>query len=107
MDWELIEVGPMEMECTIDKSGVYTIVNRVVRTETHKEYAGMRVLVRVDIMGTVDDSPMISFIGGAENVRKHVMAWLDTHILGVTVEHASYIGAEIHRASVEANYVQD
>lgn len=113
MAWKLEQVEPID--CIIDDSGVYTVIHRVAKAETHKEYSGERILVRVDVM--VDDGdndePIRSFIGNGNDVRKAVIAFLiDEFILYdnaglISAEHASYIGYEIARAEADTNYVQD
>ena len=116
MAWELKEVS--DVDCTLDNSGVYVVVNRVVRIKTHKEYSGERVLVRADLMATGQnfgqnrDEPIMSFIGSANNVRKHLIRFIKVYsgipsIAMLSWEHASYIGYELHRAESDPNYVQD
>jgi len=107
MEWKLIELQAQdEPECTLDDSGVYVVVNRVVERETHKEYAGERVRVRADIM-TASDEPLISFLGSASHVRKVIAAWLTTQGFSLSLEHASYIGSELMRAELDPRFVQD
>lgn len=107
--WELKAVE--DIDCTMDDSGVYVIISRVVKKMVHKGIAGEVVQVRADLM-TSDGEPIISFIGKANNVRKHLIKYLvnyDYHRPGtwISSEHASYIGYELHRAESESNYVQD
>ena len=53
-----------------------------------------------------DDIPVISFQGTAENVRKHTMQNISER--SISLEHASYIGAELARCAIlKENYVQD
>ena len=109
MTWQLVEVS--DVDCTMDDSGVYVVVNRVVRKETHKQYSGERVLVRADLM-TVNNAPIMSFIGSANNVRKHLIRFIKVYsgipsMAMLSWEHASYIGYELHRAETDPNYVQD
>ena len=109
MEWQLIET--VDRECTIDNSGVYTVINRIKQTETHKQYASTNILIRVDILRTDDDIPLVSYQGEANSVRKAVIDWLDanTPVMAngiISNEHASYIGYEIMRAQSEENYVQ-
>lgn len=118
MTWELREVS--DVDCTMDDSGVYVVINRVVRTETHKEYSGERVLVRADLMQVYSNRinelkqnvPIVSFIGSANNVRKHLIRFIMERMIPVdqypiSHEHASYIGYELLRAETDPNYVQD
>jgi hypothetical protein len=58
--------------------------------------------------------PIQSFIGGSDNVRKAVMRWFDNHAailkkgLGISLEHAAYIGAELERCDTERiDFVQN
>lgn len=106
MVWELIEAK--DRECTIDESGLYAIINRSVKTETHKEYSGTRILVRADLMDEQDE-PIRSWQGTANNVRKHLIAYIAEHYgyAAISSEHASYIGYELMRAEMDSNYVQD
>ena len=106
--WKLVHTTPIE--CMMDDSGVYTVINRIEEHDAHKGHIGIRVSVRCDIMST-DDTPLVSFQGSANDVRKHVISWLSTEFrLGSRIlsnEHASYIGWELHRAETDPNYVQD
>lgn len=102
MTWELRAVD--DVECTMDDSGVYVVIHRVERAEAHKEYSGVRILVRADLMASEGDEPIISFIGKANAVRKHLIRYLDRPL---SYEHASYIGYELLRAEVTPGYVQD
>lgn len=106
--WRLIEVN--DVEFTPDDSGVYVIINRVCTQQIHKEYAGEIVRVRADLMQSGTHEPIVSFIGKADNVRKHLIRFLQEHFGGLnhpSMEHASYIGWELHRAEVDPNYVQE
>ena len=116
MEWELKQVE--DVEAVLDDSGVYVIVHRVERTETHKEYSGIRVTVRADLMAmspplrpNLDrtDEPIMSFQGSANAVRKALIRFigLTQHICPVSLEHASYIGYELLRAELTPRYVQD
>ena len=117
MQWELREVG--DTDCTMDDSGVYVVIHRVVRPESHKEYSGERVLVRADLQQShmaqtpATDEPIMSFIGTANNVQKHLIRFLQEHYGGcdygqsISLEHASYIGYELHRAESDPQFVQD
>lgn len=104
MDWKLIEVE--DVECTLDNSGVYTVINRIKHTGTHKRQTKTDVLIRVDIMGSHLDKPLVSYQGEANAVRKAVIAWLTISGINISKEHASYIGYEIMRAQSEENHVQ-
>ena len=104
--WELEKVT--EQECTLDDSGVYTVINRGGRDN------GKKVVIRVDVMQTEDDRPLRSFVGDGNDVRKCVIAWLNSPELlnttskgRISTEHASYIGYEIARAMSDENYIQD
>lgn len=106
MTWELKHV--VDVECTMDDSGLYTVIHRVIRPDLHKEYAGERIEVRADLM-TAENQPLMSWQGTANNVRKHLIAYIHS-IFGfcqISMEHASYIGYELHRAETDENYVQD
>ena len=114
MTWELREVD--DVECTMDDSGVYVVVHRVISTETHKQYAGDRVRVRADLMGggfatggETNAEPIMSFIGSANAVRKALIQFVMDHIgfCQLSMEHASYIGYELLRAEAYPAYVQD
>ena len=109
--WKLIEAMPVET--TLDASGVHVVIHRVVTKETHKEYSGERILVRADLMGD-DNEPIVSYIGPAENVRRRLIGYIMEHGYGeggyagpgMSLEHASYIGAELYRASIDPMFVQ-
>lgn len=107
MSWQLIEVE--EMECTLDDCGYYVIINRLEEHREFKDRAATIILVRADLM-TADNEPVVSFVGEANAVRKHLMKYLmDRHAsLGYpSPEHASYIGYELLRAENTPHYVQD
>ena len=98
----------------MDDCGLYTVVNRVVKMETHKEYSGERILVRVDILSN-ENEPIRSFIGNGNDVRKAVIRFILAYLQGhrcphqrgtFSREHASYIGWEIHRADTDPGYEQ-
>lgn len=91
--WELREAELME--CIIDTSGVYTIINRAPDGR-----------VRVDLMYETTE-PIISFIGSAENVRKRLMEYIEIRRFEVSLQHAAYMGYELHRAEADRFYVQD
>ncbi len=112
MQWELHQVS--DMECTPDSSGVYVTIHRVSEEITHKGIKGSLVSVRADLWQSVNeetDTPLVSFVGTANAVRKHLIRFLDrayvTWAVPVSLEHASYIGYELHRAEVTENYVQE
>ncbi len=111
MEWELIEVS--DSDAILDDSGLYVVVNRVEKTEHHKEHSGVRVSVRADLMRTCEaiggDVPIRSFIGTASNVRKALSRFIDEHfgINHPSLEHMAYIGYELLRAETVANFVQD
>lgn len=109
MNWELEQVTE-RIECTIDDSGIYTVINRTVANKDI-EYVGQEILIRVDILATDGDTPLRSFVGPGNDVRKRVVSYLsyqrDGMLHAVSHEHASYIGYEIARAIVDENYVQD
>lgn len=110
MAWKLNKAD--DIECLMDDSGVYTIITRIAVRETHKEYAGTRISVRVDIITdhtineTCVDEPLQSFIGIGDNVRKHTIRWIKENNIKISLEHASYIGAECERAMLEPHFVQ-
>ena len=99
MTWQLIQVS--KTDWIQDNSGYYTLIHHIKDN-----------IVRLDIMDK-DDMPVVSFQGLAGDVRKHVMQWQDSKIsqkvgLGISCEHASYIGAELARcALLKTDYVQD
>ena len=103
MKWELIEA--VDIECTMDNSGVHTVINRLDHGYANKGGP----IIRVDIMNQVDE-PLVSYQGEANAVRKAVIAWLTINarwlIYPISSERASYIGYEIMRAQSEENYVQ-
>ena len=118
--WKLIQVGSTDWQA--DTSGLYTIIHRVETPMVHKGYAGTILQVRLDLM-TDDGNPIVSFIGKAENVRKALMQYLagqynhafplkdeeskPKRFTGLSMEHAAYIGYELHRALFTPGYVQD
>lgn len=118
MIWELREVK--DIEATLDDSGVYVVINRVVTERTFKDIVGDVVRVRADLMARVEadtankvvaadtDEPIVSFIGDANAVRKHLIAYIEQHCCPpFSHEHASYIGYELLRAETDPHYVQD
>jgi hypothetical protein len=93
-EWALINCEATD--CTMDNSGHYTVIN----------YAGQG-FVRCDIM-TDKDLPVMSFKGFFKDVRKCVMQFFADEKIGISTEHASYIGEEIALANTLAElYVQD
>ena len=103
MEWQLIQVN--KTEWIQDDSGYYTLIHYVKDN-----------IVRLDIMDR-NDMPIVSFQGQADDVRKYIMQWFSKGIGQVndrlyqsvfSIEHASYIGAELTRAAIlRDNYVQD
>ena len=120
MTWELIDLkNSKEIGCTMDNSGIYTVINRIDETVHCKGHSMGKVFIRVDVM-TTNDEPLRSFVGDGNNVRKNAMNWLwdkyscdsepneDGGFTGdITIEHASYIGFEISRAMLDKHYKQD
>ena len=112
MNWKLNKVG--NIDCTMDNSGVYTIINRVMETEYGKGAGVLLKGIRVDIMSTDGDEPLQSFIGKGNDVRKAVISWLngkfsqaENCFTNISSEHTSYIGYEISRAEADTDYVQN
>ena len=119
MDWELRHVE--DTEAVLDDSGVYVVVHRIETPETHKEYSGVRVSVRADLMRDSTkcshletDEPIMSFAGSANAVRKALIRFVgDYHNMlphqgtPISREHAAYIGYELHRAESTPGFVQD
>ena len=103
-DWELIEVEPIE--CTLDDSGIYTVINRKTSDKIHKGYSDSRVFVRCDVM-TTNNLPLVSFQGLEDDVRKNVIRWINENGYKISAEHASYIGRELFRAVHDFYYIQD
>jgi len=95
MDWKLNETIPQEWQQ--DNSGVYTLIYRTDKKSSVSK-------VRVDIM-TTDDKPVQSFVGNPEDLRKNLMKYMAQ--FNISIEHASYIGAGIVKASLLSDYVQD
>lgn len=108
MKWELKHVD--DVEAVLDDSGVYVVVHRIETAETHKEYSGVRVTVRADLMNQWGD-PLVSFQGSANAVRKVLIHFIHPEGGGIyrsiSREHASYIGYELLRAEMTPDYVQD
>ncbi len=111
-DWKLVEVG--ETECTLDDSGLYVVIHRIETPDAHKGRAGVRVTVRADLMDAAtrtEHTPVRSFIGRANDVRKALIDYIwnecPVHIDEISMEHASYIGYELRRAETTPGFVQD
>ncbi len=105
MEWKLIKVT--DTEWRQDKSGMFTFISYCLDGT-----------VRLDIMADTGLTPVASFQGKAENVRKVAVRWIVEHIRfnygneccqGMfSAEHASYIGSELARAELlKTEYVQD
>lgn len=99
-NWQLNRVD--KIEWIQDGSGIYVCINWDVLTES----------ARLDILAVADAVPLQSFIGNADNVRKATMRWFDSRLsqrigLGISAEHAAYIGAELERCDTERiDYIQ-
>lgn len=110
MNWELEQVTE-RIECTIDNSGVYTVINRCTGLVGEKIVVDGEVQIRIDVLATDGDTPLRSFVGPGNDVRKRVISYLsyqrDGMLHAVSHEHASYIGYEIARAIADEKYVQD
>lgn len=114
MKWELRQVK--DTEAIMDDSGVYVVIHRIERTETHKEYSDVRVTVRADLMdgrpigsGETSGQPIMSFSGSANAVRKAIARYLEVNhgITHPSLDHMAYIGYELLRAELTPNYQQD
>ncbi len=97
MDWKLNQ--SVETEYIPDQLAAYTIISKANKG-----------LVRLDLMD-VAGSPVESFIGTANAVRKDVVRALTganslMYPNEISTEHASYIGYELAKAESEADYVQ-
>jgi len=105
--WKLIKAMPIK--ATMDNSGVHVVIHRMRIQATEEGLA----CVRADLMDS--DEPIVSYIGPAENVRKRLIGYIVDHGsgydwrtgMGMSLEHASYIGAELYRASIDPAYCQD
>jgi len=109
MTWELKEVD--DVECQLDDSGVYVVINRIVERRADGDYIREFVKVRADLM-TADNEPLVSFVGSANAVRKHLIRFLNYRSWQrtkqfISLEHASYIGYELLRAEKQEGFVQD
>ena len=96
-------------------------LNRVDAIEWTQDDSGLNVLiawdtitdsVRLDVMADKSTKPLQSFIGKTDDVRKAAMRWLTDNIgptaktnylncVGISIEHAAYIGAELERCDTE------
>lgn len=107
-EWELERVGTPADDCTVDESGVHCLIHRIDTRHWSKGYSHVVVTVRVDVMETASQTPLRSFVGDGNDVRKAVVNWMEHYMaLPVSLEHASYIGWECLRAEMEENYKQD
>ena len=111
MKWKLNQAE--DVECTLDDSGVYTVINRQKKMEIGKQNYVERVTIRVDIFSknpnnNGDDIALQSFEGAGNAVRKAVANWLEHYpdCGYISTEHGSYIGYEIARAMLDKHYVQ-
>ena len=110
LGWQLNRVD--DIAWTQDRSGVVVYIAWDLQTSS----------VRLDIISERNAEPLQSFAGKAENVRKAVMKWLFSNVGigfglvnnvgvgpgGISLEHASYIGAELARCDAERiDYMQD
>lgn len=105
MEWELKEVG--DIDCTMDDSGLYVVINRVVGSAMEPTNRDI-IRVRADLMAS-DNEPIMSWIGSANNIRKHMIQYIRENYgyAVISSEHASYIGYELLRAETDPQYVQD
>ncbi len=119
-NWSLVDAT--DRPAAMDNSGFHVAINRLIVTDPHSSYVG----IRCDIMRTSDNEPMMSFRacghnGGVSAVRKAVIDWFAQNATNtferwtasseqdtrISAEHASYIGAELQRAALEPDFVQD
>lgn len=92
--WQLITVT--DTEWIQDNSGYYILINWINENT-----------VRLDVMD-MDDFPVVSFQGQADNVRKYYMQCCVCNPPMISLEHAAYIGAELAKCALLQNkYVQD
>ena len=99
--WCLIKAT--DVDCTMDDSGVYTVINRM-----DEKHGVIHPFVRADLMTMGDDCDcLVSFIGTANNVRKRLIAYIDDNEYELSHEHISYIGYELMRAESDPDYKQD
>jgi len=128
MTWQLEDVGTV-LEEMDEQSGVYTIIHRVEEHQTHKQYSGVIVRVRLDLMrapdashgpncsyrhkgqcdcGKADHEPIRSFIGHAgRDVARATIRYCADNGITLSNEHAAYIGWECIRAELTEGYEQD
>ncbi|KKN53864.1 hypothetical protein LCGC14_0598230 [marine sediment metagenome] len=108
MNWELKEVG--ETKWVQDNSGYYALIHYIKIDCRTCERACIDCIdghVRLDFMDK-DDMPFISYQGTADDVRKYIMQNWPLVLWPLSIEHASYIGAELARCELQkTNYVQD
>ena len=96
MNWELRTVR--DIDWTQDESEVYTIIN----------WRPYDRDVRIDVMTSITGDALMSFAGPADAVRKHTIRWLANNVSHVSLEHASYIGQQLEKASrQQSDYTQD
>ena len=100
--WKLNRVDAIEW--VEDKSGVYVVINWDMLTDS----------VRLDFMAK-DSTPLQSFIGDSDDVRKAAIAWVYAKSMisfpnaeiQISMDHAAYIGAELERCDTERiDYIQ-
>lgn len=111
MKWQLIQVSKTEWQQ--DDSGYYTLIHYIKENCRKCDKACVDCVdgqVRLDIMDK-DDMPVVSFQGDASDVRKVAVRRLG-QLSGMwhdfSVEHASYIGAELTRCELmQGLYIQD
>ncbi len=107
MSWELKQCK--DSEYIPDSTGVYVVVNRIVKREHSGAHSTNRITVRIDIMST-DNESLMSFVGAGNAVRKEAIRWLQKSVLAagmqISTERASYIGYEVARAMQDEHYVQ-
>lgn len=100
-NWQLNRVD--DIGWVQDDSDICVVINWDIQTES----------ARLDIMKETRIKPLQSFIGKADNVRKAAMQWFAKRVsqkagLGISIEHAAYIGAELERCDTERiDYIQD
>ncbi len=121
MKWKLNQAE--DVECTLDDSGVYTVINRQKKMEIVKQNYVERVTIRGDIFSknpnnNGDDIALQSFEGEGNAVRKAVIKWLSHFYLDaedneyskighcISTEQGSSIGYEIARDMLDKHYVQ-
>lgn len=114
--WMLVDV--VDRECVMDDSGFYTVIHHIPM-DGPGEYIAHHV--RCCIMRTSDNEPMMSYRGSVAAVRKAAIDWFainarntfdrdkaaDGQDTRISAEHASYIGAELQRAALQPDFIQD